>query len=85
VWRSADWVCVDSCWVELSSVRQLVIDAIDVPTALPDRHNTMAPGRYVLCAGIPDDPTDTAAWRALPVIAAGDGRRAHADVGPTAG
>jgi hypothetical protein len=116
LWRGADWVCVDSCWVELSSVRRLVIDAIDVPAALvvadgvlvaylpatdrittaeqahdacmaalPDRHNTMAPGRYVLCAGTPDDPTDTAAWRALPVVADGDGRRAHADVGPTAG
>lgn len=31
--RGADWVCVDSCWVELSSVRQLVLDAAAVPAA----------------------------------------------------
>ncbi|HEY0805868.1 MAG TPA: condensation domain-containing protein, partial [Pseudonocardiaceae bacterium] len=29
--RGADWVCVDSCWVELSSVRRLVMAALDVP------------------------------------------------------
>lgn len=31
--RDADWVCVDSCWARLSNVRQLVLDALDVPAA----------------------------------------------------
>jgi hypothetical protein len=43
-------------------------------TALPQRFNTMAPGRYVLCAGTPENLTDSAAWKALPVVAAGSGR-----------
>jgi hypothetical protein len=41
---------------------------------LGGRYNTMAPGYYVLCAGVPDDPTDHAAWQALPVVAEGSGR-----------
>jgi hypothetical protein len=104
--RGADWVLVDSCWVELSSVRQLVMDALAVPAvqvvvdecglvaylpavvdtaeaahaacmaALPERHNTMAPGHYVLCGGdVPADPADTGAWQKLPVVAEGSGRR----------
>jgi hypothetical protein len=44
--------------------------------ALPERMNTMAPGHYVLCGGdVPADPTDTAAWDKLPVVAEGSGRR----------
>jgi len=31
--RDADWVCVDSCWARLSLVRELVLDAVDVPAA----------------------------------------------------
>ncbi|KAA2255900.1 hypothetical protein F0L68_27290 [Solihabitans fulvus] len=38
----------------------------------------MAPARYVLCDGVPTDPTDEASWRALPVIAAGTGRTTEA-------
>jgi hypothetical protein len=102
--RDADWVCVDSCWVRLTSVRRLVIDALDVSAAqvvladrglvaylpatvdsvaaahsacmaaLPERYNTMAPGHYVLTDGMPGDPADTSAWRALPVVAEGSGR-----------
>lgn len=41
---------------------------------LGDRYNAMAPGYYVLCAGVPDDPADHAAWQALPVVAEGSGR-----------
>jgi hypothetical protein len=34
----------------------------------------IAPGRYVICAGPPEDPDDLASWQRQPVIAAGDGR-----------
>lgn len=109
--RDVDWACVDSCWVRLSSVRRLVIDAVEVPAAgvvvedrglvaylpatvdstddahsacmsvLPERYNTMAPQHYVLCAGTPDDPDDIDAWRALPVVAEGNGRVVLSRVG----
>jgi hypothetical protein len=110
--RGPDWVCVDSCWVRLSSVRTLVREALPVPASYvvatdgplgpglvayltaadpigtptdahaacmallrePGRHTAMAPGHYVLCAGTPADLTNESAWRALPVIAEGDGR-----------
>jgi Condensation domain len=104
--RDADWLCVDSCWVRLSSVRQLVTDAvpgsrvvmgsaglvayvsatsaISTPIeahaacmsllAEPGRHTAMAPGHYILCAGTPTDVADESAWRALPVVAEGNGR-----------
>jgi hypothetical protein len=42
--------------------------------ALPGRPATMAPQWYVLHEGTPADPTDLAAWQALPVRAAGSGR-----------
>jgi hypothetical protein len=42
---------------------------------LGDRYNTMAPGHYVLCDGVPADVDDEEAWRALPVVATGSGRR----------
>ena len=42
--------------------------------ALPGRVGAVAPDRYVLCAGAPDDPGDPAAWRRLPVLAEGSGR-----------
>jgi hypothetical protein len=38
------------------------------------RHTAMAPSRYVICAQAPADLDDLAAWRARPVLAAGDGR-----------
>jgi hypothetical protein len=44
------------------------------------RHTAMAPGRYVLCAGPPADPADTAGWLARPVLAAGPGRQPHFSV-----
>lgn len=105
--RDADWACVDTSWIRLSSVRELLTDALHTPshvisteTALtayltatdtirtpedahracmsvlpqPGRHTAMAPAHYVLCAGTPTDPVDTAAWQALPVVAEGDGR-----------
>ena len=40
----------------------------------PGRHTAMAPAHYVLCHGTPQNPTNTAAWRALPVTAEGNGR-----------
>jgi hypothetical protein len=40
----------------------------------PGRHTTMAPGHYVLCDGVPEAPAEERSWRALPVIAEGDGR-----------
>jgi hypothetical protein len=102
--RDEDWVCVDGCWVRLSSVRQLVGDALGTPALVdsrlvayvtatarigtpiaahaacmavlpePGRHTAMAPGHYVLCDGSPEDVMDERSWRALPVIAEGDGR-----------
>lgn len=38
------------------------------------RYTAMTPGRYVICAGAPDDLSDLAAWRRQPVLASGDGR-----------
>jgi hypothetical protein len=38
------------------------------------RNTAIAPSRYVICAGHPDDPDDLASWQRQPVIAAGDGR-----------
>ncbi|MBP2706797.1 hypothetical protein JOL79_23600 [Microbispora sp. RL4-1S] len=41
------------------------------------RYTAMAPGRYVICAGGPEDPDDQDdpdAWRRRPVLAEGDGR-----------
>ena len=37
------------------------------------RNTAIAPSRYVICAGPPDDPDDLASWQRQPVIAAGDG------------
>jgi hypothetical protein len=34
----------------------------------------IAPSRYVICAGPPDDPDDLTSWQRQPVIADGDGR-----------
>ena len=42
--------------------------------ALPGRVGALAPCRYVMCAGAPEDPGDEVAWRRLPVVAAGSGR-----------
>jgi len=42
--------------------------------AEPGRHTAMAPGHYVLCDGVPEVPGEERSWRALPVIAEGDGR-----------
>jgi len=47
---------------------------------LPERHCAMAPGRYVLVDGIPDDSADERSWRKLTVIAEGDGRIKPDDV-----
>jgi hypothetical protein len=41
---------------------------------LPGRYTAMAPGRYVVCAQAPEDPTDLAAWAAQPVVAEATGR-----------
>lgn len=38
------------------------------------RYTAMTPGRYVICDDAPADLDDLAAWRAQPVLAAGDGR-----------
>jgi len=38
------------------------------------RYTAMAPGRYVICDGVPGDPSDLAAWQKLPVLADGAGR-----------
>jgi condensation domain-containing protein len=38
------------------------------------RYTAMTPGRYVVCARAPADPTDLAAWQGQAVLAAGDGR-----------
>ncbi|MCW2931603.1 MAG: hypothetical protein JWM19_2565 [Actinomycetia bacterium] len=38
------------------------------------RNTAIAPSRYVICAGPPDDPDDLASWMRQPVIADGDGR-----------
>jgi hypothetical protein len=38
------------------------------------RYTAMTPGRYVICARAPADPTDLAAWQGQAVLAAGDGR-----------
>jgi hypothetical protein len=45
--------------------------------APPDgiRYTAMTPGRYIICASAPGDPSDLAAWRRQPVVADGDGRR----------
>lgn len=42
--------------------------------ALPGRNTAMAPHRYVLCAGGPENPADLSAWQRRPVLWAGDGR-----------
>jgi hypothetical protein len=63
------------CWVELAGVRAVVSEAHAVcMTGLSGRYNTMAPGHYVLCDGVPDDSADESAWLALPVMAEGGGR-----------
>jgi hypothetical protein len=49
--------------------------------ALPRHPTAMTPHRYVLCAGAPDDPTDPAGWRRLPVLAAASGREGAATAG----
>ncbi|HVV22894.1 MAG TPA: condensation domain-containing protein [Pseudonocardiaceae bacterium] len=46
-------------------------------TRLPGRHLAMAPTHYVVCAGVPDDVDSMRQWRALPVVAEGDGRIKH--------
>jgi hypothetical protein len=53
--------------------------------ALPGRVGALAPRRYVVCAGVPEDAGDEAAWRRLPVLAEGTGRSAaRAATEPTA-
>jgi hypothetical protein len=46
--------------------------------APPDgmRYTAITPGRYVICAGAPDDVRDLAAWQGQTVVAEGDGRGA---------
>ncbi|HEX3649500.1 MAG TPA: hypothetical protein VHV49_13820, partial [Pseudonocardiaceae bacterium] len=39
--RDADWLCVDSCWVRLSSVRSVV------GAALPGSHVAVVDGRLI--------------------------------------
>jgi hypothetical protein len=106
--RGSDWLCVDSCWVHLAAVQQLILEATTTPAAavfpaeqdhhliayltatdairtpqqahlacmglLPERHTAMTPGHYVLCDGIPEDPTDELSWQKLEIVAEGDGR-----------
>jgi hypothetical protein len=38
------------------------------------RYTAMAPGRYVICDGRPDDPSDITAWQRQTVLADGSGR-----------
>jgi hypothetical protein len=42
---------------------------------LPHVRTVLAPAEYVVHAGAPSDPDDPAAWRALPVLTSGTGRR----------
>lgn len=42
--------------------------------SLPGRSTAMAPRRYVLCDGVPDDPADPVGWQRRPVVSAGSGR-----------
>jgi hypothetical protein len=44
--------------------------------AEPGRHLAMAPSRYVLCDGVPEDPADESSWRRLEIVAVGGGREA---------
>jgi Condensation domain len=48
---------------------------------LRDRFTAIAPQRYVLCADLPDDSDDPAAWRRLEPLAEGTGRLAAPPVG----
>ena len=41
----------------------------------PGRHLAIAPSHYILCDGIPDDPTDASSWQRLPAVASGNGRQ----------
>ena len=45
--------------------------------AEPGRHLAIAPTHYVLCDGVPDDPTDESSWQRLPTVASGNGRQAY--------
>lgn len=51
--RDADWVCVDSCWVRLSAVRQLVVDAVGGPACVV----LGAAGLVAYVGGAVDTPT----------------------------
>lgn len=114
--REDGWHLVDSCWVELAAVRELVAEALgarphlvaavpdgrlghrlechltaDGPppdlaalhtaclAGLPNRLTAMAPHRYTVHRGVPDDPGDPAAWLRLPATASGTGREPSAD------
>jgi hypothetical protein len=48
---------------------------------LRDRFTAIAPQRYILCADLPDDGDDPAAWRRLEPLAEGSGRLAAPPVG----
>jgi hypothetical protein len=59
-----------ACLTTLAGTRSL---------APPDgiRYTAITPGRYVICAGAPDDMRDMTAWQRQTVVAAGDGRGHH--------
>ncbi|HEY3748317.1 MAG TPA: condensation domain-containing protein [Pseudonocardiaceae bacterium] len=68
VQRDADWVCVDSCWVRLSSVRQLITDALHVPAC----HVSVGPAGLV--AYVPTNSSPTEAHAACMALLSEPGR-----------
>lgn len=61
-----------TCYVSATLTPQVVHERC--MATLPGRPAAMAPHRYVVCAGVPNDRYDTGAWAALPVYAEGTGR-----------
>ena len=61
------------CYVSGEGDLHLLHDAC--VNALPNHPTAIAPHLYVTCSGTPTNRQDTEAWRALPRLAAGDGRQ----------